>query len=125
MFTWPDSMRPILQHMLVYRIPLTFQDVIDHVNVARHSAAHAAGQPHHGTLAAAQRGDAVQRAGNACAVVAAKGGNRCCSSIQLLASDLQGAVQCKCLGSNSMRQQHTGVRSNARALACSAQHMPD
>ena len=50
----------------------TVQDVPDHVDVARHGAAHAAGQPDHGALAVADGGDAVQRPLHARAVVAPK-----------------------------------------------------
>jgi len=66
----------------------TFQDVPDHVCMARYCAAHSARKSHHGTTAVAQGADAVQGAWDAGPVVAAKLANTGGSGIQLLTRHL-------------------------------------
>ena len=57
--------------------------------MARHRPPHPAGEAHHRPAAAAQGADAVQRAGDACAVVTAELTHAGCCSIKFLAGNLQ------------------------------------
>jgi hypothetical protein len=69
--------------------PLTRQDVPDHLHVPRHRAPHAARQPHHAAAAVADCADAVQRAGDAGAVVGAERADGRGRGLELLARDLR------------------------------------